>query len=61
MDVAEGATGKLLEAYKQVLPELEGQYITDSGNLNVKSLMKIMEKVGETEGDFLRQRAQVGD
>ena len=59
LDVTEGPTGKLLEAYKQVLPQLENQYISDSGKLNVKNLLRLMEKVGETEGDFLQQRAQV--
>jgi len=55
LEIREGAIDTLVKIYKQLLPTF-GDYITDSGEINLNYVKEIMIRLGELEDQVFRER-----
>lgn len=58
LDIAEGALNKLIELYKQLLPQMGG-YLTYAGDLNHERLQLLLGVLADQELQTLEERAAV--
>lgn len=58
LDIAEGALNKLIEMYKQLLPQMGG-YLTYAGDLNHERLQLLLGVLADAELQTLEERAAV--
>lgn len=58
LDIAEGALNKLIELYKQLLPQMGG-YLTYAGDLNHERLQLLLGVLADAELQTLEERAAV--
>ncbi|KAJ3066338.1 5'-3' exoribonuclease 2, partial [Quaeritorhiza haematococci] len=58
LEIREGAIDKLIDIWKRNLPYFGG-YLTDSGDIDLTRVQKLLEDLGQVEDDIFRKRREI--